>query len=337
MTGKRLYVGMDYHDKSVQVCVIDEEQRVLLNKGCGNDWRAIAQAVAPKGAAVRAALESCSGSAQLAEELAEYAGWSVDLAHPGYVQRMKQNPDKSDFSDAQMLADLERVGYVPRVWLAPEPIRELRRLVHHRRTLADHRRAAKQRIGAALRDQRIFSAPGTRWTRKWLRWLREEAPLSAQSRWIMWHCLRELTFVGEQLAETEERLEEITREDPVVQQLRSLKGIGLVTACELRASVGRFDRFTSGKQLARFCGLSPRNTASGQRQTPGGLISACDRRLRAAIIQTAHRLKRFDPRWRALAQRMSAEGKPAGVIVAAVGNRWLRWLYHQMKPLGLSL
>ncbi len=31
----------------------------------------------------------------------------MDLAHPGYVPRMKQNPDKSDFTDAQMLADLE--------------------------------------------------------------------------------------------------------------------------------------------------------------------------------------------------------------------------------------
>jgi hypothetical protein len=49
----------------------------------------------------------------------------VQLAHPGYVARMKQSRDKTDFGDARMLADLERVGYLPRVWLAPEEVREM--------------------------------------------------------------------------------------------------------------------------------------------------------------------------------------------------------------------
>ena len=34
-----------------------------------------------------AAVESCSGAANLAEELVQRAGWSVALAHPGYVAR----------------------------------------------------------------------------------------------------------------------------------------------------------------------------------------------------------------------------------------------------------
>ncbi len=40
----------------------------------------------------------------------------------------------------------------------------------------------------------------------------------------------------------------------------------------LRAEIGRFDRFGSGKQLARFCGLSPRNASSGTRQADAGLV-----------------------------------------------------------------
>jgi hypothetical protein len=60
---------------------------------------------------------------RLAEELVSRAGWSVDLAHPGYVARMKANPDKTGYSDARMLADLERVGYLPKVWLAPAEVR----------------------------------------------------------------------------------------------------------------------------------------------------------------------------------------------------------------------
>ena len=51
-----------------------------------------------------------------------------------------------------------------------------------------------------------------------------------------------------------------------MQKLLTMSGIGLVTAVTLRAEIGRFDRFRTGKQLARFCGLSPRNASSGQRQ-----------------------------------------------------------------------
>ena len=88
---------------------------------------------------VQAAIESCCGAADLADELIAQAHWSVELAHPGYVARMKQSPDKTDYSDARMLADLERVGYLPRVWLAPEEVRELRRLVRYRQSLTRER------------------------------------------------------------------------------------------------------------------------------------------------------------------------------------------------------
>jgi hypothetical protein len=52
----------------------------------------------------------------------------VSLGHPAYIARMKSSPDKTDFSDGRLLADLTRVGYLPCVWLAPQSIRELRQL-----------------------------------------------------------------------------------------------------------------------------------------------------------------------------------------------------------------
>ena len=58
---------------------------------------------------------------------------------------MKQTPDKSDWTDAKLLADLTRIGYIPRVWLAPEHIRDLRELVRHRHGLVEQRKQAKLR------------------------------------------------------------------------------------------------------------------------------------------------------------------------------------------------
>ena len=82
---------------------------------------------------------------------------------------MKQNPDKTDFGDARLLADLLRVGYLPKVWLAPERLRRLRRLVRYRQQLVDQRRNIKLRIRALLRENRLRAPTGmSAWTKRWL-------------------------------------------------------------------------------------------------------------------------------------------------------------------------
>src|SRR5436190_8824649 len=173
LPSQTVFVGLDYHAESVQVCVLTGDGKMLANRSCRNDWRAVATGVREKcgpRTEVQAAIESCCGAADLADELIAQARWSVHLAHPGYVARIKQNPDKTDFADARLLADLERVGYLPKVWLAPHAIRELRRVVRYRQQLVDERRNGKLRIGALLREQRIRSAESCRpWTIAWLR------------------------------------------------------------------------------------------------------------------------------------------------------------------------
>ena len=49
----------------------------------------------------RAAIEACTGAASPAEELIHGHGWGVQMAHPGFVRRMKRNPDKTDYSDGR--------------------------------------------------------------------------------------------------------------------------------------------------------------------------------------------------------------------------------------------
>jgi transposase len=332
MSDAPVYVGLDYHDRSVQVCVLGRDGTVLANRPCQNDWQAITAAVAKHPGPVRAAIEACTGSADLADELVAKAGWHVDLAHPGYVSRMKQNPDKTDFSDARMLADLERVGYLPKVWLAPQEVRELRRLVRYRQQLAQERRATKLRVGAWLREARVKSPVTRAWSVAWRRWLEKEAALSEQTRWVVDRQLARLGQLDAEIIAVEVRLKGLTAADPLVQRLLALKGIGLVTAATIRAEVGRFDRFRSGKQLARYCGLTPHNASSGQRQADAGLIKAGNPQLRAVLIEAAHRLMRYDGRWSALNRSLRSRGKPGSVVAAAVANRWVRWLYHQMQP-----
>ena len=59
--------------------------------------------------------------------------------------------------------------------------------------------------------------------------------------------------------------------------------------------------------------------------------------LRATIIEAAHRLIRFDERWKALAASLRAAGKPACVVAAAIANRWVRWLFNQVEGGAITL
>jgi transposase len=338
MSKVTVYVGLDYHKDSIQVCVMDQAGNVLANRACANDAKALVLLVAFFGDHVRGAIEACTGAADLADELVNRHDWDLDLAHPGYVNRMKQSPDKSDYSDAKMLADLVRVGYLPCVWLAPHDVRQLRTTVRYRQQLVNQRRATKLRVTALLREARLAEPKGLRrWGPRWLAWLAVAEGLGSEARFVIDCHLAELRGLDEQIVRVELRLATVTAADPVVTQLLALRGVGMVTAWALRAEIGRFDRFRTGKQLARYCGLSPRNASSGQRQADAGLIKAGSELLRATIIEAAHRLIRYDARWGTLAASLRAAGKPACVAAAAIANRWVRWLFHQVEGGSITL
>ena len=286
---------------------------------------------------VRAAIESCSGAAHLAEELMRCVPWMVTLAHPGIVARMKQNPEKSDQADAFTLGDLMRLNYLPKVWLAPEEIRQLRSLVRYRMQKVKHRTRVKLRLRAILREQRLQAPKGMRaWTRLWLHWFKS-LELDETNAFLRDEYFEELDQLDQKIAEVERKLKMQTADDAVVQKLMSMEGIGLVTAVTMRAEIGRFERFDSGKHLARYCGVTPRNASSGQRQADAGLVKSGNSGLRVVLIQAAQRLMNHSERWSLFSAKLKLKGKPHNVVVAAVANRWMRWLYHQLQPEQLML
>jgi transposase len=334
MSNVPVFVGLDYHQDSIQVCVLNQEGDVLLNRSAANDCQEVARIVGPLGAVKRVGIEACCGAADFGEQLVQHLGWNVSLGHPAYIAKIKSSPDKSDYSDSRLIADLTRVGYLPRVWLAPANIRELRQLVNHRQRLVDHARALKLQVGAILREQRvkIEKECGSRWSKAWTASVQDNQRLSKHARWIVDDLLDDLKYANGKIAKAEGRLREATEADPVVQKLMQQAGIGEVTAWVLRAYVGDFGRFKTSKQLARYCGMSPCNASSGPKMADAGLVNGCNKLLRLTIVQASHRLIRTTQRWGKLAASMKARGKVPCVIVGAVGNRWLRNLHHAMKP-----
>lgn len=329
----RLWIGLDYHQDSIRVCIVNEHGQTLVNRDCPNRWTAVHSLAIGHGFVVGCAIEACCGAADFAEELREKAQWDVRLAHPGYVRRLKQSPDKSDHDDAYLLADLIRVDYLPEVWLAPSNIRDLRRLVRYRQQLKRSKTNVKLQIRGVLREQRVQNAPANVWTKAWIEWVKSTDQLSDDARWILQQQMRRLQDLTVDIKKVEARMKKATADDPVVQKLLQQPGTGLVTAVTLRAEIGHFERFGSGKQVSRFCGLTPCNASSGKRQSDAGLIRSGNHELRAVLLQAAHRLARYNNKWCTLKERLLKKGKPMSVVIAAVANRWVRWLYHQMVAL----
>jgi len=327
-----VHTGLDYHQGSIQVCVLDDAGRQLLNRSCRNDVIDVAQAIQSHGQAQSVAIESCCGAADFAESLHAATGWSITLAHPGYVNRMKLNPDKTDFADARLLADLSRVGYIPKVWLAPKEIRELRSLVRRRQSCVNQRKATKLQLTSLLRTRRLVAPNdvGTRWTRSWMRWIRN-VEVATNDRWLIDELLADLEHLSTRISRVEAYLTQVTHDDRVIAFLKTLPSIGDVTAWVIRAEIASVHRFRTGKQLSRFCGVSPRNCSSGERVADSGLIRAGNPNLKTVVIQAAQRLRRHHPRWSSFSERLLKAGKPMNVVVAAVANRWVRWLFHRMK------
>lgn len=85
MSSVPVFVGLDYHQDTVQVCVLDRQGKQLWNQSVKNDAGVIADRITRHGKPRRIAIEACCGAADLAEELATDRNFPVQLAHPGVV------------------------------------------------------------------------------------------------------------------------------------------------------------------------------------------------------------------------------------------------------------
>jgi hypothetical protein len=194
----------------------------------------------------------------------------------------------------------------------------------------DGERFHKQQAPLALRNHRIV-CPLDPWTNKGKKWLLDDNNITDPTlQFLLQENDEAIEFLNKKIDLVTSRMKSAVANDEGVKQLLEQPGIGIITAITMRAIIGHFDRFRTGKQLAHFAGVSPRNHSSAGKTTTGGLIKAGDELLRKILIEAAHRLKRHDKKWKAMAERLRANGKPGSVIAAAVANRWVRWLFRQM-------
>jgi transposase len=85
----------------------------------------------------------------------------------------------------------------------------------------------------------------------------------------------------------EARLKAARADEPAVKRLMSIPGVGIITATALAATVPDAKLFRSGRDLAAWLGLVPRQFSSGGKTRLGGVSKMGDRYLRRLLFQGA--------------------------------------------------
>jgi transposase len=89
------------------------------------------------------------------------------------------------------------------------------------------------------------------------------------------------------LRSVELQIAAVARTMPTVKRLRSIPGVGLLTATALVAFVGDVRRFPTGRHFASYLGLTPRESSSGLRRRLGSISKRGDVYLRTLLIHGA--------------------------------------------------
>lgn len=98
---------------------------------------------------------------------------------------------------------------------------------------------------------------------------------------------REIRDIEARIKQVERQLEAMADQLPVVERLLTIPGIGLLTATALFAFIGDIRRFPSGRHLASWLGLTPREYSSGLKRYLGRISKRGDGYLRTLLIHGA--------------------------------------------------
>jgi transposase len=262
----RATVAVDLAKTVFQVVVADERGRITERRRL---TRAQFERFWEQQSPCRVLMEAC-GSAHHWGRWLMARGFDVVLlpAHSvtPYVQR-----NKTDERDAEGLLEAVRS---PRVHPVAVKSRDQQQIQALHRIREQWKRTRTQRINGmrgllreffALRAQcprrfGLICSVGAEKLMKSLPALLQEnaSEVPPRVRALLRQMHQEVCDLKERISGIEQELEAIARENEIIQALREIPGVGLLTATALYAAVGDIQSFRSARHLASWLGLTPR-------------------------------------------------------------------------------
>jgi transposase len=244
----------------------------------------------------RVLLEACGSAHFWAREL-ERLGHHPLLLPAQHVRHYRPR-NKTDRADVKALLEAFRNEEIRPVPVKTPAQQELTALHRLRSGWLDTRTASINTVRGLLREQGILIPIGAAHVASRALELAGDAssPASETLRFALFELAQEIRECERRVREVEQRLAALERQNPLALRLRTVPGIGPITATALAGFVGDFRRFRSGRRFASYLGLTPREHSSGSIRRLGAISKKGDVYLRMLLIHGARSLLAAAPK-----------------------------------------
>lgn len=232
-------------------------------------------------------LEACGSAHHWARQI-EALGHRVLLLPPSRT-RPYVTGNKTDRADATGLLEAQRNRKI-----LPVPVKSVNQqalsALHRLRSAWLAARTARiNTVRGLLREFGIAFPLGAKRVVPMLQELLEDAEsgLPDVIRPALDETRAEILELERRMRSLEHQLRALARQLPVVHKLRSIPGVGLITATALLAFVGDVNRFPSARHFASYLGLTPRERSSGLRRRLGAISKRGDVYVRMLLTHGA--------------------------------------------------
>jgi transposase len=313
-----LYLGIDLHRKQMTISLRNDHGDVLLRRQVSTRW--------PKVEKFREQLQQAAAADEKYVAVVEVCGfhdWLVKWLQQDerchkvlVVQPLGRSATKTDRRDAHALSELlwlnrerllrgDRVQGVRTVYVPSEEQQADRRLTQVRERLVRRRTQTLNQIHKILRRHNLEWERPTKTfqTRKVVQWLKT-MQLEPMDRLAMNQLLVQWRLWEEQLVAVNSRITECFLANQDAQLLATMPGVSAFIAVAIACRIVPIERFSHGRSLANFLGLTPGCRSSGETERLGSITKVGSRMVRFLLAQVILHLLRRDATVRAWYQRI---------------------------------
>jgi transposase len=287
-TGQPLYIGLDIHKKSWSVSIFSEqmEHKTYTQPPTVEALVKYLKRMFP-GATYHAAYEAGFSGYWIHDGL-QASDVQCRVVHPPDIPtKDKERLSKADRVDCRKLGRGLRGGQLQGIYIPPPKQREDRSLVRTRASMVRKQTRCKNQISSMLYFYGITISEQMqtrRWSRAFIGWLETIQLQQESGNRALRACLDELLHLRQIIAQLNHAILQLSRTEAYAAQVRLLKtvpGIGTLTAMILLTEIGDMARFAHLDKLASYAGLTPIPVAAVRPNTPpaspGGATHCCAR------------------------------------------------------------
>ena len=278
-------------------------------------------------------IEACSASRHWSRELTKL-GHTVRLIPPRYVKPYVKS-QKNDATDAEAICEAVTR---PSMRFVPTKTRDQQAMLMLHRTrqlLVRQRTAMINALRAHLVEFGIAAGIGRNGVEALLKVIADENDERVPD--LGRECLMvlggHLQAIKAQIHHLDKKIMAVHQANELSQRLEAIPGVGPKIATALVASIADPKSFKSGRQMAAWIGLVPKQNSSGGKEKLGGITKAGDQYLRSLLmigsLSVIKRVKKHGSRNRPWLAELLGR-RPVKVAAIAYANKIIRMVWAMM-------